>query len=185
MPDDGGVSEQQAGPGTRDVQTVTASGASTVASIDGVVTHRPATHADHRGLVYEIHNLAPALGSEPVVWAYGDMVRPGQVKGWACHEEKVDRYTLVTGELLVLLHDGRTDSPTSGLTQSVLLSPAAARQVRIPVGVWHLIINVGPEPAHFVNLPTRPYHHASPDRMLLPWDTDQLPVDVRSYLPRF
>ena len=27
--------------------------------------------------------------------------------------------------------------------------------------------------------------HEAPDRVLLPWDTDELPVDVRGYLPRF
>ena len=30
-----------------------------------------------------------------------------------------------------------------------------------------------------------PYHHEAPDRILLPWDTDELPVDVGSYLPKF
>jgi dTDP-4-dehydrorhamnose 3,5-epimerase len=171
-------------PGARDVQTVTASGRPTGATIDGVVTHRPAVHADHRGLVFEIHNLEPALGAEPVVWAYGDMVRPGQIKGWARHAVKVDRYTLITGELLVLLYDGREGSASHGVTQSVVLSPTAARQLRIPVGVWHLLANIGTDEAHFVNLPTEPYHHEAPDRFLLPWDTEELPVDVRSYLPR-
>lgn len=179
------MSDQQAVPGTPDRQTVTPAGESTVATIEGVVTHRPVTHVDHRGFVYEIHNLDPALGPEPVVWAYGDMVRPGQVKGWARHDVKVDRYTLIVGELLLLLHDARSDSSSRGVTQSVVLSPTGDRQVRIPVGVWHLIANVGPEPAHFVNLPTMPYDHEAPDRVLLPWDTDELPVDVRGYLPRF
>ena len=177
--DDGGP------PGERDVQTVTAVGRPTGRTIDGVVVHQPVTHADHRGWVFEMHNLDPALGGEPLVWAYADMIRPGQIKGWARHEVKVDRYTLIAGTMLMLLHDGRADSPTSGLTQAVVLSPVAARQVRIPVGVWHLIANPGPGEAYFVNLPTEPYHHDAPDRILLPWDTDELPVDVRDYLPRF
>jgi dTDP-4-dehydrorhamnose 3,5-epimerase len=156
-----------------------------VVTIDGVVTHRPVAHADHRGLVYEIHNLDPVLGPEPIVWAYGDMVRPGQMKGWARHEVKTDRYTLITGELLVLLYDGREGSPTHGITQRVVLSPTADRQFRIPVGVWHLLANVGNDEVHFINFPTEPYRHGAPDRFLLPWDTDELPVDVRSYLPAF
>ena len=173
------------GPGTRDQQTVTPEGRPTGRNIDGVVVHTPVTHADHRGWVFEIHNLEPALGDEPLVWAYADMVRPGQIKGWARHEVKVDRYTLISGSMLMLLHDGRADSATRGVTQPVLLSPVAARQIRIPVGVWHLIANPGPDEAFFVNLPTEPYHHEAPDRILLPWDTDELPVDVRDYLPRF
>jgi dTDP-4-dehydrorhamnose 3,5-epimerase len=164
---------------------VTATGESVLRTVDGVVVHTPVTHVDHRGWVFEVHNHEPALGGEPVVWVYADMVRPGQVKGWARHELKVDRYTLVAGELLVLLYDGRPDSATHGLTQRLVLSPAGARQVRIPVGVWHLLANIGTAEAHFVNLPTEPYHHEAPDRILLPWDTDELPVDVRAHLPRF
>jgi dTDP-4-dehydrorhamnose 3,5-epimerase len=173
------------GPGRPDVQTVTPAGEATARGIDGVVVHRPVTHVDHRGWVFEMHNFDPALGSEPLVWVYADMVRPGQVKGWARHEVKIDRYTLISGDLLMLLHDGREDSPTHGITQPVLLSQVGARQIRIPVGVWHLIANVGTDETYFVNMPTEPYHHEHPDRILLPWDTDELPVDVRSYLPRF
>jgi dTDP-4-dehydrorhamnose 3,5-epimerase len=173
------------GPGNPDVQTVTAEGRSTTPSIEGVVVHTPVTHADARGWVFEMHNLEPALGDEPLVWAYADMVRPGQIKGWARHEVKVDRYTLIAGAMLMLLHDGRTGSPSYGVTQPVLLSSVSARQIRIPVGVWHLIVNPGPDEAYFVNLPTEPYHHDAPDRILLPWDTDELPVDVRAYLPNF
>ena len=28
------------------------------------------------------------------------------------------------------------------------------------------------------------HHHDAPDRLMLPWDTDELPVDVGKYLPR-
>ena len=45
--------------------------------------------------------------------------------------------------------------------------------------MWHLIANIGTGEAHFVNLPTEPYHHEAPDRILLPSDTDELPVDAR------
>jgi dTDP-4-dehydrorhamnose 3,5-epimerase len=86
---------------------------------------------------------------------------------------------------LMLLHDGRADSPTAGLTQRVVLSPTGARQIRIPIGVWHLIAGIGTGETTFVNLPTEPYHHEHPDRILLPWDSEQIPVDVAHYLPKF
>ena len=35
-----------------------------------------------------------------------------------------------------------------------------------------------------MNFPTEPYRHDAPDRLMLPWDTDELPVDVSTYLPR-
>jgi dTDP-4-dehydrorhamnose 3,5-epimerase len=173
------------GPGARDVQTVTADGESTLPAIDGVITHSPVVHLDHRGSLFEIYNGDPAIWPEPVVYCYQASVFPGQIKGWSRHEVKTDRYSLAVGELLVLLHDGRADSGTAGITQRVVLSPRGDRQLVIPAGVWHLLINLGVEEAHVINFPTHPYHHDAPDRFLLDWDTDELPVDVRSYLPKF
>jgi dTDP-4-dehydrorhamnose 3,5-epimerase len=173
------------GPGMRDVQTVTAEGLPTTPVIDGVVVHRPPVHLDHRGSLFEIYNGDPSIWSAPVVYAYLASVLPGQIKGWSRHELKADRYTVTSGDLLVLLHDGRPDSPTTGVTQRVVLSPKGDRQLVIPTGVWHLLINLGTDEVHILNLPTEPYVHEAPDRILLDWDTDELPVDVRSYLPKF
>ena len=172
-------------PGTADVQTVTRHGERTTPGIDGVVLRTPVTHVDHRGALHEIYNGDPDLWPEPVVHLYQSSVFPGQIKGWSRHTTKIDRYTLATGELLVLLYDGRPDSPTHGLEQSVVITPRGVRQVRIPAGVWHMLINVGTDEAHVINMPTEPYHHDAPDRILLPWNTDELPVDVRAYLPKF
>jgi dTDP-4-dehydrorhamnose 3,5-epimerase len=172
-------------PGVPDVQTVTPQGVPTLSTIDGVIVRQPITHVDHRGALFEIYNGDPVEWPEPAVYVYQTSVFPGQIKGWARHEVKVDRYTLASGELLVLLYDGRPGSATEGVLQRVMLSPRAARQITIPVGVWHMIINLGSDEAQLVNLPTERYHHDKPDRILLPWDTDELPVDVRAYLPKF
>ena len=98
---------------------------------------------------------------------------------------KIDRYTLIVGQLLVLLHDARAglgdprpDAGRGAVDRARAADPDPRRRL-------HLLANIGGEDAHFVNLPTEPYHHEAPDRILLPWDTDELPVDVRHYLPRF
>lgn len=179
------VPARDGGPGVQDPATVTADGISRLRAIDGVVVHRPPHHHDHRGTLFEIFNGDPVLWSQPVVWCYQTSVRPRQIKGWARHEVKVDRYCLVSGDLMVLLHDGRPDSPSRGVTQRVMLSPEGDRQILIPVGVWHMIVNLRQEDAQLINFPTEPYHHDRPDRILLPWDTDELPVRVRDYLPKF
>ena len=57
------------------------------------------------------------------------------------------------------------------------------RQLRIPTGVWHMNVNIGDHEAFLINHPTAVYHHEAPDRLLLPWDTDQLPVDLADYFP--
>ena len=173
------------GPGVQDVQTVTAEGVPTVPTIEGVELRTPPIHIDHRGALFEIYNGDPELWPEPAVYAYADTIFPGQIKGWNQHATKIDRYTLVYGELLVVLYDGRPDSPTQGVSQQITMSTRGTRQIRIPAGVWHLLLNLRQEEGHLVNLPTERYNHAAPDRKLLPWDTDQIPVDVKALLPKF
>lgn len=171
--------------GARDVQTVRVDGTSISAVIDGVRTRATVNHVDHRGTVFEIFEGANGYWDSPVVYAYQFSIRPGQMKGWGLHEYKDDRYTLISGEVVVLLYDARPDSPTSGLVQKVVLSDRAQRQVTIPKFVWHLSVNLGAEEARLINFPTEPYDHACPDRQLLPWDTDRIPVDVAALLPKF
>lgn len=169
--------------GVRDVATVTKDGGSLVRNIDGVRTHTPPHHVDHRGTVFEIFT-DNEYWDEPVCYSYYFSCRAGAVKGWGVHEHKRDRYCLISGDLLVVLYDGRADSPTRGLVQQVLLSDrGGTRMVTIPIGVWHLNINVGTDEARLINFPTQPYHHDAPDRLLLPWDTDQIPFDARTIRP--
>ncbi len=169
--------------GEREMQTVTSDGTPTTPIVDGVVLHTPVTHVDHRGALFEI--FTPDTEGWPAIYAYQTSVFPGQLKGWARHERKIDRYTLSSGELLLLLYDDREGSSTRGVFQRVMLSARSVRQVRIPVGVWHLIANLGNVEAQLLNHPTEAYVHDQPDRILLPWDSPEIPVDVRSYLRKF
>lgn len=171
--------------GNRDIQTVTSAGETVTKTIAGLMTRGPKTHIDHRGELFEMYTGPDEFFPEPIVWVYHDVVYPGQIKGWARHEVKVDRYTLASGLLTMILWDGREDSPTFGHHQVVQLGGNGPRQIRIPVGVWHLLFSQGNAPAVFVNMPTEPYHHHEPDRILLPWDSPEIPVDVRRYLPKF
>ncbi len=167
--------------GVPDESTVTPEGVPTTPTIDGVELGKPITHVDHRGALFEVYTGT----GEPAVYVYQTSLFPGVIKGWNRHERKIDRYTLSSGELLVLLWDGREGSPTHGVLQRVMMSPRGVRQIRIPVGVWHLLANLGSVEAQLINLPTDPYVHGKPDRILLPWDSPEIPVDVRSFLPRF
>lgn len=69
--------------------------------------------------------------------------------------------------------------------QKIVLSERAVRQVQIPVGVWHISVNLGADDAFLVNFPTEVYHHDNPDRRLLAWDDPAVPVDIRAHLPLF
>lgn len=169
--------------GNPDVATVRPDGSSLAVMIDGVRTHSPVNHVDHRGRVFEVWTHGDDYWDEPFVYSYCFTVRPGTTKGWGVHDHKNDRYTLISGEVLVVLYDGRSDSPTAGLVQTVMLTGEGVRQLTIPRGVWHADVNVGPDEAFLINFPTMPYNYESPDRRTLPIDTAEIPVDVRQLFP--
>ena len=91
--------------------------------------------------------------------------------------------TLISGEALVLLYDARSSSSTHGVVQKVPLSEQGTRQLLIPAGVWHLTLNIGESEAFLINHPTAQYVHSAPDRLLLPWDSPEIPVDVAALFP--
>ncbi len=170
--------------GTGDERTTRDDGTAIVGEIDGVVAHRLTVHTDHRGRLFEVFSGALPHFHEPVVHGYIFTIRPSFIKGWGIHLEKDDRYTIVTGEILTVLFDARRASPTYGRTTRYLLGPSGHQQLRIPKGVWHASVNLTQQEAFLLNMPTHPYHHAAPDRITLPWDTDAIPVDLHRFLPK-
>jgi dTDP-4-dehydrorhamnose 3,5-epimerase len=168
----------------KDSQTVTQDGKKVESTIQGVKTFAPVNHVDHRGRVFEIYPGVNEYWEDPLVYCYAFTVRHQQVKGWGLHQEKDDRYTLISGELLTILFDARLDSPTHGVVQKVTLTPEGTRQLLIPTGVWHMNINIGEHETYLINHPTQVYHHTNPDRLLLPWNTPEIPVEITDYFPK-
>jgi dTDP-4-dehydrorhamnose 3,5-epimerase len=167
----------------KDHVTVTQDGTRVETKIDGVIVSTPINHVDHRGRVFEIYSGATDEWVDPLVYCYSFTVRPQQMKGWGLHLHKDDRYTLISGELLTLLYDARTDSQTHGVVQKVTLSAQGARKLLIPRGVWHLNLALGDAEVHLINHPTAAYNYDSPDRYLLPHNTTEIPVDVGAFVP--
>ena len=162
-------------PGTPDPQTVTREGERVDRFIDGVLLRAAVTQSDERGSLTEIYDPAWDFTEEPIVYVYESRVHPGQKKGWIVHFEQDDRLYFSVGSAKVVLYDARTASPTRGMVQEVFLGTANRGLLRIPAGVVHAIVNVGPDEVRFVNLPTRPYRHERPDKLRFPQDTDAIP----------
>lgn len=170
--------------GVPDAATVTPAGEPLAKGIEGVVLGRTPSHVDHRGRVFEVFNPEHDFWEVPIVHSYVFTIRPGVIKGWGIHEHKEDRYCLVAGEVLVVMYDGRADSPTVGRVQEVALTAQGVRMIRIPRGVWHIDINLGGEEGVVLNQPTSPYNYERPDRRTLPWNSPEIPVDITRYLPQ-
>ncbi|MEA2353803.1 MAG: dTDP-4-dehydrorhamnose 3,5-epimerase, partial [Thermoleophilaceae bacterium] len=82
------------------------------------------------------------------------------------------------GAAKVVLYDARPSSPTHGLVQEVFLGDVNRGLLRIPAGVVHAVVNVGPTELRYVNMPTQPYRHERPDKQRLPADTSSVPYDL-------
>lgn len=167
---------------SKDSQSVDSSGKPILDLISGVIVSQPPVHEDHRGVLVEMYR-EPEFWNEPFAYAYQTSLRPGVAKGWFLHKEKSDRYHLACGELMLFLYDDREGSATRGMSNTLFLSERNNRDVFIPKGIWHLSLNVGLSDAVLINLPTTKYNPESPDRYHLPFDTDEIPVDIRSYFP--
>lgn len=159
----------------KDSQTVTSEGRRLDRFIDGVIVRPAVTHEDERGEITEIYNPAWGITDMPLVYVYQALLRPGKVKGWVYHEKQDDRMMVSAGFLKLVLYDMRKDSPTHGMLNEITMTERNRKLVVIPHHVVHAVQNIGTCDAVFINMPTRPYQHADPDKFRIDMDSGQIP----------
>ena len=137
-----------------------------IVAIEGVVLERVSANADQRGELIEL--LTTRDGPiEPMVHVYQVIAAPGSLRGWVYHKWQHDRLVFTMGDFEVQLFDVRPDSPTFGTHMVLRLGDAHRRRLTIPPLVAHRVHNRGDAAAAFVNLPTRIYDPANPDKFRL------------------
>lgn len=104
----------------------------------------------------------------------------GVAKAWHYHKEQADHFVCVAGTALVVLYDGRENSPTRGMVQEfTLTSPPMQDPVpvllKIPPLVVHGFTAIDGDEARILNIPTLPYRYANPDEYRFPWDSPDIP----------
>lgn len=161
----------------KDQQTVSPEGERIAPRIAGVVFHRRPLQEDERGELMEIYNPAWGIHPAPMVYAYMTTIRPGQTKAWILHEKQDDRLFFIRGVIRAGLFDNRPASPTYRMLNVFVVSERSRGLLIIPKGVFHGFKSVGADDALFLNLPTRPYDHADPDKFRLPLKNDLIPFD--------
>jgi dTDP-4-dehydrorhamnose 3,5-epimerase len=165
------------GVGARDRPTVDASGRELESQIGGVALRRLSRLADHRGSLAEVLDVRDPFWEEPIVYAYEFTIRPGRIKGWGMHELQTDRYLVSSGDVRVVLYDGRGESDTHGHIEQFFFTPTTAGVLRIPPGVWHADQNWGDTEARIINFPTRPYDPEHPDKYRIDPHSGMIPFD--------
>ena len=142
--------------------------------IEGVRLHRLTENADGRGnLVVLMSDRYGADQTTPHVYLVTAAAR--SVRAWVYHKRQSDRLAFTKGLLRVVLFDLRPDSPTHGVVNVIDAGEANKLQLTIPPFVVHAVQNPTDEDAIFVNMPTRAYDPANPDKSRLPKDHPGIP----------
>lgn len=113
----------------------------------------------------------------PLVYAYQVTLRVGSLRGWVKHALQDDRIFVSRGVMTWAFYDDRAESATHKLLNVFTFSDQQRVIFTIPQGVYHAVKNTGEGEAVFINLPTRPYDRADPDKYRLPLKNDLIPFD--------
>jgi dTDP-4-dehydrorhamnose 3,5-epimerase len=147
--------------------------------IHGVAVKPLKVLVDDRGFLMEM-----LRSDEPLFERFGQVYvtgcRRGVAKGWHYHKRQADHFVCLSGAALVVLYDGRVDSPTRGQVQEfILVAPPtqdpAPLLLKIPPLVVHGFTAHGCDEARIANVPTLPYRYVDPDEFRYPWNSPDIP----------
>ena len=134
---------------------------------------------DDRGFLMEM-----LREDDPLFERFGQVYitacRRGVAKAWHYHRQQTDHFVCVSGTALVVLNDGRPESPTRGTVEDFILTSPPAQDpgpvlLKIPTGVIHGFTAIHGEEARIINIPTLPYRYAAPDEYRYPWNSPEIP----------
>jgi dTDP-4-dehydrorhamnose 3,5-epimerase len=142
--------------------------------IEDVRLQRLVTRSDDRGdLTVLLSELREAIVSPPHVYLV--TTAPHSVRAWVYHKRQSDRLAYTNGDIRIVLYDLRPQSRTYGQLNVINAGAANMLLLTIPPFVVHGVQNLGAEAAFFVNMPTRAYDPAHPDKSRLPRDYPGIP----------
>ena len=96
---------------------------------------------------------------------YFSVIFPGAIKAWHRHREMELNYAVVSGNIKLVLWDGREDSVTRGETQEIFMGEDNYVLVKVPPGVVNGFIALGNERAIIANCATIPHDPAEIERL--------------------
>lgn len=105
---------------------------------------------------------------------YFSEIMPGCVKAWKLHEKQKQQFAVPAGQILIVLCDARTASPTFGQLASLRLGrPDNYNLLVIPPGIWYGFKAMSQTPALICNCADMPHDPAEARR--LPMDSERIP----------
>lgn len=140
-------------------------------SIEGLRLQRLLTRADARGdLTVLLSELKDMVTPPPHV--YWVTAEPGSIRAWVYHKRQFDRLAYTNGDLRVVLAPRQSYPRSAEHRRRRCCQQGVAT---IPPFVIHGVQNRGKQAATFINMPTRAYDPAQPDKSRLPFDHPGIP----------
>ncbi|HSH95049.1 MAG TPA: dTDP-4-dehydrorhamnose 3,5-epimerase family protein [Roseimicrobium sp.] len=124
--------------------------------IDGVQIRPLRQIVDERGkIMHMLRSDSPGFTQFGEI--YFSWVNPGAVKAWHIHKVMTLNYAVPVGNIKMVLHDDRPNSPTKGKTQEIFLGPDNYQLVTIPPLIWNGFKGIGTIPAMVANCASIPH----------------------------
>lgn len=131
--------------------------------IEGVKIIPLATFLDERGLVrHMMRSTDPHFNGFGEI--YFSVIFPGAIKGWHVHRRMELNYAVVSGNIKLVLYDGRKDSTSYGKIQEIFLGEDNYVLVKIPPHVVNGFKAIGQEKAIIANCSTIPHDSTEIER---------------------
>jgi dTDP-4-dehydrorhamnose 3,5-epimerase len=142
--------------------------------IDGVRLQRLVRKSDRRGDLTVLLSALQHQGLQvPHIYLVTAAAR--SVRAWVYHKRQSDRLAYTEGSIRIVLYDIRPGSPTFGALNVIDAGADNKVLLTIPPLVIHGVQNRGDTDAQFVNMPTKHYDPAHPDKSRLPADHPGIP----------
>lgn len=142
--------------------------------IDGVKIVPLKIFPDERGAI--MHGVRADNILNPFGEVYFSKIFQEAIKGWHVHETLILNYICVFGQVKLVLHDLRENSPTKGETQEIFMGMDNYCMVHIPAGIangtkglygpYSIVCNVASEPHN----PHLKYRRIHPEEGLIAYE---------------
>lgn len=83
---------------------------------------------------------------------YFSTIYPGVIKGWHLHENAILNYTVISGNIRLVLYDDRVGSITRGELMEIYIGDDNYSLIQIPEKVWNGFMCVGNKTAILADL---------------------------------
>ncbi|MDP8239765.1 MAG: dTDP-4-dehydrorhamnose 3,5-epimerase family protein [Candidatus Hatepunaea meridiana] len=126
--------------------------------IDGVEVKPLLRFEDGRGWLIELYREDEVQPLRHPVMAYVSQTLPGVTRGPHEHRNQTDYFAFIgPGDFKLYLWDARSDSPTAGKRQVLIVGESDNRSVIVPPGVVHAYKCISSTPGIVYNAPNQLY----------------------------